>query len=159
GLLMRSWFRPTPRPAEDVDLVAVSRFPVEEAARRFTEVFSDDAIADGGCFDTDEGRAEGIWVNATTPGGRVFATGLAEGLEIDFHVDVTFGPPPRPAAVFGALPTACGTAARVWVCRPEAIAGHKVQALWYCGALGWRPKDLNDLRLLTRVPMDDAALR
>jgi hypothetical protein len=35
-----------------------------------------------------------------------------------------------------------------------------VQALWHLGMQGWRPKDLNDLRLLLlRLPMDAPALR
>ena len=91
---------------------------------------------------------------------RVFACGTVGGDEADFQVDITFGPPPRPAPVFGELPTACGEAARVWMCRPEAVVGQKMQALWHLGMLGWRPKDLNDLRLLLdRVPMDAAELR
>jgi hypothetical protein len=46
------------------------------------------------------------------------------------------------------------------MCRPESVVGHKVQALWHLGMLGWRPKDLNDLRLLLeRIPMDSTSLR
>ena len=46
------------------------------------------------------------------------------------------------------------------MCRPESVVGQKMQALWHLGMLGWRPKDLNDLRLLlARVPMDAADLR
>jgi nucleotidyltransferase AbiEii toxin of type IV toxin-antitoxin system len=85
---------------------------------------------------------------------------VAGGTEADFHVDITFGPPPRPDPVFGELPTASGEVARVWLCRPEAVAGHKMQALWHRGMLGWRPKDLDDLRLLlARCPMVAADLR
>jgi hypothetical protein len=48
---------------------------------------------------------------------------------------------------------------RLWTCRPESIVGQKLQALWHLGKLGWRPKDLDDLRLLLdRMPMDDALL-
>jgi hypothetical protein len=48
----------------------------------------------------------------------------------------------------------------LWVCRPETIVGQKVQALRHLGMLSWRPKDLNDLRLLLgRVSVDDADLR
>jgi hypothetical protein len=160
GMLMRHWFRPAPRPAEDLDLVATFPFAVEEAARRFRPVLADTAVDDGVIFDTEGVRFEGIWLGTGTPGVRVFTTGVADGVEIDFHVDITFGPPPRPAAVFGELPTASGEPARVWMCRPEAVAGHKVQALWHRGLLGWRPKDLDDLRLLlARVPMDAADLR
>jgi Nucleotidyl transferase AbiEii toxin, Type IV TA system len=160
GMLMRLWFRPLPRPAEDLDLVATFPFGVEEAAHRFLPVLADETVADGVALDAERARFEGIWLETGTPGVRVFASGMAGGTEADFHVDITFGPSPRPAPVFGAIPTACGEAARVWLCRPEAVAGHKMQALWHRGMLGWRPKDLNDLRLLlTRVPMDDADLR
>jgi hypothetical protein len=111
-------------------------------------------------FDSEAVRGEGIWLDSGNPGVRVFASGTAGGAEADFHVDVTFGPPPRPAPVLAAIPTAYGAVARVWACRPESVAGHKVQALWHRGMLGWRPKDLDDLRLLlARVPMDAADLR
>jgi len=159
GLLMRHWFRPVRRPADDVDLIATFPFDVEEAARRFLPVLADAAVADGVTFDPDRTRVASIRLNTDTPGVRVFATGTARGDETDFNVDVTFGPIPRPAPVLGDIPMACGEVARLWVCRPEAIAGQKVQALRFRSALGWRPKDLNDLRLLTRLPMDRAELR
>jgi hypothetical protein len=159
GMLMRHWFRPVVRPAEDLDLVATFPFDLEEAARRFLPVLAEGA-SDGVAFDPDRVRFEGIWLETGTPGVRVFASGTAGGVEADFHVDLTFGPPPRPAPVFGEIPTACGEAARVWMCRPEAVAGHKMQALYHRSMLGWRPKDLNDLRLLlARTPMDDDDLR
>jgi hypothetical protein len=159
GLLLRHWFRPLARPAEDLDLVAAFPFGVEEAARRFLAALS--ATADDGVtYDADRVRAEGIWPESGSPGVRVFASGAAGGAEAEFHIDLTFGPPPRPAPVVAELPTACGESARVWMCRPEAVAGHKAQALWQRGMLGWRAKDLNDLRLLlARVPMDAADLR
>jgi hypothetical protein len=48
--------------------------------------------------------------------------------------------------------------ARLWMCRPETIAGRKLHALMHVGMLHWRPKDLNDLRLLlSRVPPPFAA--
>jgi hypothetical protein len=160
GMLLRHWFRPTRRAAEDLDLVATFPFSVAEAARRFLPVLADGAVADGVAIDAGRARVEGIWLDTGNPGVRVFASGVVDGAEADFHVDLTFGPPPRPAPVFGAIPTASGEPARVWVCRPEAVAGHKVQALWHRGLVGWRPKDLDDLRLLlARVPMDDAELR
>jgi hypothetical protein len=159
GMLMRHWFRPLPRPVGDLDLVATFPHAVEEAARRFLPLLADSTVGDSAAFDTDRVRFEGIWLETGSPGVRVFVSGVFGGVEDDFNVDLTFGPPPRPAPVLGELPTACGEAARVWMCRPEAVSGHKVQALWHRGMLGWRPKDLNDLRLLVaRVPMDDADL-
>jgi hypothetical protein len=160
GMLMRHWFRPIPRPAEDLDLVATFPFDVEETAARFLPILADTAVADGVVFDIERGRVEAIHLDTGNPGVRVFASGTLHGAEIDFHVDVTFGPPPRPAPVFGAIPTTCDEAAWVWMCRPETIVGQKVQALRHLGMLSWRAKDLNDLRLLlARVSMDDAALR
>lgn len=159
GLLMRHWFRPAPRAADDVDLVATFPFDVEVATRRFLPVF-DEPVEDSVTFDPDRTRVTGIRLDTGTPGIRVFATGTANGIEIDFNVDVTFGPHPRPAPVLGELPTASGAIARLWMCRPESVAAQKIQALWHRGMLAWRPKDLNDLRqLLARVPMDVGDLR
>jgi hypothetical protein len=161
GLLLRHWFRPLPRPAEDLDLIADFPFSVEDTARRVLPALADGAVADGSAFDPDGVRCEGIWLDSCNPGVRVFASGTAGvgGVEADFHIDVTFGPPPRPAPVLATLPTACGDPVRVRACRPEAVAGHKVQALWHRGLLGWRPKDLHDLRLLlARVPTDPGDL-
>jgi hypothetical protein len=156
GMLMRSWFRPVLRTAEDLDLVAIGPFAVEEVTRRFLPVLADGGVPDGVTIDAERVRVEAIFLDTGSPGVRVFASGEAGGDEADFHVDITFGPPPRPAIVFGEIPTACGESARVWMCRPETIVGQKIQALRHLGMLSWRPKDLNDLRLLlTRVPMDD----
>jgi hypothetical protein len=159
GMLLRHWFRPMPRPALDLDLVAPSPLTVAEAARRYLPLFAEPA-GDGVAFDTDRVHVEAIWQHTDNPGVRVQACGtLGEG-EADFQVDITGGPPPRPAPVLGEFPTGCGQTARVWMCRPESVVGQKTQALWHLGMLGWRPKDLNDLRLLlARVPMDGAGLR
>ncbi len=159
GLLLRHWFRPLPRPALDLDLVATCPFGVEEAVRGILPILAD-RVPDGVIFDLDRTRIEGICLETGIPGVRVHTAGHFGGTEIDFNVDVTAGPTPRPAPVFTEIPTAFGEPACVWACRPEAVVGQKVQALRHLGRLGWRPKDLNDLRLLlARVPMDDADLR
>ena len=160
GMLLRHWFRPLPRPAGDLDLVAPSPLTTEEAAHRYLPLFADAAVNDGVAFDADRLQVEGIWLHTDNPGVRIYACGTLGEDEANFQVDITGGPPPRPAPVFGELSTACGHPARVWMCRPESIVGQKTQALWHLGMLGWRPKDLNDLHLLlTRVPMDEADLR
>jgi len=159
GMLMRHWFRPVPRPAGDLDLVSTAPFGVEEATRLFLPLFAE-AGTDGASYDADRVRAVAICLDTGIPGVRVFATGSAGGDEAEFHVDVTVSPPPRPAPVFGELPTACGEPARVWMCRPESIVGQKMQALAHLGMLCWRPKDLDDLRLLlARVPIDAGEAR
>jgi hypothetical protein len=160
GVLLRHWFRPVPRPADDLDLVATFPFDVDEAARRVLPALADGAVDDGVSFDAESARVQGMFLDTGSPGVRVFCSGTFGGVEDDFHVDLTFGPSPRPAPVFDAIPTACGAVARLWVCRPEAVAAQKVQALRHLGMLSWRQKDLNDLRLLlARVPMDGADLR
>lgn len=159
GMLLRHWFRPTPRPALDLDLVAPAPLTVADVARCYLPLFADTVIGDGVVFDTDRLRAEAIWQHTVHPGVRVHACGVVGEDEGDIQVDLTGGPPPRPAAILGELPTACGQPVRLWLCRPEAIVGQKLQALWHHGMLRWRPKDLNDLRLLLeRLPMDPAAL-
>src|SRR5260370_22113799 len=67
GLLLRHWFRPVPRAAEDLDLVATFPFDVEEAARRFLPVLADWGVADGAAFDADRVRFEGLWLDTGTP--------------------------------------------------------------------------------------------
>src|SRR5262245_48994993 len=160
GMLLRHWFRPILRPAYDLDLVALSPLSVEEAAGRYLPLFTDAAVTDGVAFDADRLQIQGIWQHTDNPGVRVHVCGALGEDEAEFQVDITGGPPPRPAPVFGELPTACGQPARVWVCRPESVVGQKIQAMWHLGMFGWRPKDLNDLRLLLgRLPLDDALLR
>src|SRR5262249_11417459 len=151
------WFRPTPRPALDLDLLAHSPLAVTDATR-FLPMFAD-VVADGVTFDVEGVVVGGIWLQADHPGIRMHVSGADAGDRDGIHVDGAGGPPPRPAAVMSELPTTTGTV-RLWTCRPESIVGQKVQALWHLGKLGWRPKDLDDLRLLLdRMPMDDAALR
>jgi hypothetical protein len=157
GMLLRHWFRPTPRRAMDLDLVAPAPLTPDDA-RPYLPLFHDAAVADGVTFDADALRVEGIWRHTDHPGVRVHVLGSFAGVESDFHVDITGGPAPRPPSVFGELPTSCGQPARVWLCRPECVAGQKLQALWHMGLHRWRPKDLDDLRvLLQRLPLDRAA--
>jgi hypothetical protein len=160
GMLMRLWFRPLARPAADLDLVSASPFGVEETARRFAPLLADRGVDDGVTFDTERFRAEGIWLNTDFPGVRLFACGEVDGVEDEFSVDVTFGEPLVPGPQRGEYPMrGGGLTARLWMCRPETITGRKLHALRQMGMLHWRPKDLNDLRLLLgRVPMDPADL-
>ena len=129
GMLLRHWFRPIPRPAGDLDFVATFLYDVEETVRRFVPILRDEAVADGVVFDAERARFEAIFLDTGSPGVRVFASGMAGGDEADFHVDFTFRPFPRPAPMFGEIGTACGAAARVWICRPETMVGQKMQAL------------------------------
>jgi hypothetical protein len=160
GMLLRHWFRPLSRPAADLDLVSTGAFSVEETARRFVPLLADRGVDDGVIFDPERYRVEGIWTHTDFPGVRLFAEGEVDGVEDDFSVDVTFGEPLIPKPEVAEYPMqCCGLTARLWVCRPETITGRKLHALMHMGMLHWRPKDLNDLRLLLgRVPMNLAEL-
>ncbi len=160
GMLMRHWFRPIPRPANDLDLVCTASFSVEETGRQFRRLLADRNVDDGVSFDTERFRVEGIWLQTNFPGVRLFAAGEVEGEVDEFAVDVTFGEPMVPPPKLDDYPTIGGSrSARIWMCRPETITGRKLHALLQMGMLRWRPKDLNDLRLLLDcVPMDDADL-
>ncbi len=76
-MLLRHWFRPMPRTALDLDLVAPSPLTVEEATRRYLPLFADTAVADGVTFDADRLHVEGIWRHTDNPGVRVHACGTA----------------------------------------------------------------------------------
>lgn len=90
---------------------------------------------------------------------RLFACGSVDGSEDDFTIDVTFGEPLVPPPELHEYPLECGHSAALWMCRPETIVGRKLHALTQMGPLHWRPKDLNDLRLLLgQVPLDFTAL-
>jgi len=159
GMLLRNWFRPVPRPTPDLDLVAPSP-AAAEAARGSLSLFTDETIQDGVAFDGGHIQVERIWVHTENPGLRIHVCGRVAGREHHVKVDITGGPPSRPGPILGELPTALGRSARIWMCRPEAVAGQKVQALCHLGMLSWRPKDLDDLRLLfDRVPINPESLK
>jgi hypothetical protein len=160
GMLLNLWFRPLVRPAADLDLVATFPFNVEDTARGFAALLGDRGVDDGVTFDAERFRVEGIWLTTKSPGVRLFAAGEVDGIEDDFSVDVTFGEPLIPRPELGDYPMlGCQRTARIWMCRPETIVGRKLHALMHMGMQHWRPKDLNDLRLLLgQVPMNAAAL-
>jgi hypothetical protein len=149
GMLLRQWFRPLPRPAQDVDLVGPG--PLRRAdAERFLPLFADETVDDGVRFDGEGLRVVCIWEQTAHPGLRFQVTGQWGEGEADIQVDITGGPAVYPAAEWGELPTACGQVARLRMCAPEHIVGQKIQALVHMSIFRWRPKDLLDLWLLLR---------
>jgi hypothetical protein len=159
GMLLRHWFKPLARAAGDLDLAATDPHDVSETARRLVPLLADRGVADGVVFDAERFRVDGIWPGTAFPGVRMFGTGTVDGVRDRFSLDVTFGEELVPTPVWGDYLTASGAVARLRMCRPETIAGRKLHALKHLGALHWRPKDLNDLRLLLRrVPMNPDVL-
>ena len=155
GMLLRHWFRPIPRTAADLDLVATFPFHIEKTGERFFPVLTDNSVNDGVLFNRDRYRVEGIWLNTNFPGVRIYVCGETEGEEVEFSIDVTFNEPLIPEPVLAEYRAEhSGQTAQLWMCRPETILGRKLHALKHMGKLHWRPKDLNDIRLLLqRVPM------
>ena len=153
GMLLRHWFRPLPRFAGDLDLAATFPFDVEETERRLGALLTAPNIGDGIVFDSRR-RVRGIWLNTDFPGVRMHAAGRIGPNSHVFSVDVTFGeelfPPPEQAPYV----LSSGDSFPLWMCRPETIVGRKLHALWRMGVRHWRPKDLDDLRLL----LDAAAM-
>jgi hypothetical protein len=159
GMLLRHWFHPLIRVAGDLDLAATGPFDVRETGRRLVPLLADRGVADGVVFDEERVRVDGIWTDTEFPGVRMFGAGTVDGVADGFSLDVTFGEQLVPEPVACEYPTLAGPVAQVRVCRPETIVGRKLHALKQMGALRWRPKDLNDLRLLlVRVPMNPEAL-
>lgn len=157
GMLMRLWFRPLDRPAGDLDLTTALPFDVNETSRRLVPLLADRGIKDGVRFDATRVRVEGIWLDTAFPGVRMFAAGAVDGVEDSFSVDVTFGETLVPEPAVADYPTSGGAhVAQLRMCRPETIAGRKLHALMHMGALHWRPKDLNDLRLILGMMPTDA---
>jgi hypothetical protein len=149
GMLLRQWFRPLPRPAQDVDLVGPG--PLRRAdAERFLPLFADETVNDGVRFDVEGMRVASIWEQTAHPGLRFQVMGQWGEGEADIQVDITGGPAVHPPAEWGELPTACGQVLRLRMCAPEHIIGQKIQALVHMNVYRWRPKDLLDLWLLLR---------
>lgn len=148
GMLTRAWIDPWPRPTRDLDFVGDFPFGVEETARRFAPVLTD-SLDDGVCIDPCRFDVRGIWLETRFPGARL---GLWAGLgEADqpVSVDVGFGDPLVPAAVWLDYPALVpAPTARLRGCRPETQVGWKLHGLAEMG-FGWRPKDLADLWLIT----------
>jgi hypothetical protein len=159
GMLMRLWFRPLDRPSGDIDLAATFPFDAKETARRLVPLLADRGVDDGVVFDAERVRVEGIWLDTPFPGVRMFAAGTVDGIEDEFSLDVTFSEQLVPEPTTGDYLTSSSCVARLRMCRPETIVGRKLHALMHMGALHWRAKDLNDVRLLLkRVLLDSDAL-
>src|SRR5436190_21354666 len=84
GMLLRHWFRPTPRPALDLDLVAHSPLALSDA-KRFLPMFAD-IVADGVKFDVEGIAAHGIWLQSDHPGiARLLDEGNEQADTQDAH--------------------------------------------------------------------------
>jgi hypothetical protein len=158
GLLTRAWVAPWPRPTRDLDFLGDFPFSIEETTRRFAPALTL-GVEDGVRIDPDRFAAQGIWTDTPFPGVRLTLwLGLGEA-DQPLSVDVGFGDPLVPGAVWLDYPALLPEPpTRVRACRPETQAAWKLHGLAEMGT-AWRPKDLADLWLIvTRVPLEAAAL-
>jgi hypothetical protein len=158
GLLTRALVGAKLRSTRDLDFVGDFPFDVDEVAHRFAPVVTD-AVDDGIRFDPNRFTARGIWMNTSFPGVRLDLWADPGTTAQAVSVDIGFGDPLVPAAVWLDYPTLLPEApVRLRVCRPETLLAWKMHGLAEMGT-GWRPKDLADLWLIgNHVPLESAAL-
>lgn len=147
GMLVRQWFPDARRPALDLDLVCRLPFREGDLRERVMAVLAERGVADGVAFRPDRVRFRTLWAGTPAPGLRLTALGTVDGEAAELRVDVTCGLDPQPGPERGLFRAERGSVA-VWTSRPEAIAARKLQVIAGLGRERWRPKDLNDVRML-----------
>jgi hypothetical protein len=159
GLRTRMLVAPATRPTQDADFLALFDRDLDETARRVAEVLRA-VVGDGVTFDPEAVRGSVIWEETQWAGVRLFVHARGEGVDRDLQIDVGFGDPVVPAPEWADYPTLLpGPPARVLTCRAETLTGWKLHGLFEHGLRRWRPKDLQDLLLLTtHAPLDMDAL-
>lgn len=156
GMLVRQWFPSLARAALDLDLACLLPFDVEDVSRRLREVIGDSTVSDGVFFHPDRHRFDPIWLETAHPGLRMIALGRADGTLAEIQVDVTFGLPLRPERRLFQVERGSGP---LLTAPPESIVGRKLQVIVGRGPRHWRPKDLNDIRLvLSSIPLSERTL-
>jgi hypothetical protein len=157
GMRVRQLFPSLGRPALDLDLVC--SLPFELASLRDTlQAILTEPVSDGIRFDPERLRLLPIWQDTPAPGLRVSALGEVDGQPAELRADVTFGLRPWPEPGWEEFVGERGRA-RLRMCKPESIVGRKLQVIAGLGQPYWRPKDLNDVRLmLGQLPLQPHVL-
>lgn len=150
SLLTRHWC--PERRANDVDHLVAGSFDADRAIAEARSLLSapDDTFA----FDEARASFEIIWAETPFPGLRILAPTRGESPPL--QVDLGYG---DPLAVEPIEVTLAEVGAPLRGVRPETLYGWKTHGLVEFGRGRWRPKDLYDLWLLERVPMDEGAVR
>jgi hypothetical protein len=151
SMLTRAWVAPHPRMAEDLDFVGTFPHDVAETARRFRPIL-DIPSDDGVSLDPESFRVQGIWLKTAFPGVRLFLTAGFGCADRQLQIDVGFNDPLVPPACRLDYPALLSESPlRLWAVRPETAVAWKLHGLAEMGPLGWRPKDLYDLSLITET--------
>jgi hypothetical protein len=153
GVLLRHLSARVPRPADDLDLLALDRrdLPARRAqVEGLLRLPVDDGVAFGGC------SAEEIWADTPAPGVRFAIAAAVDGEPVGLQLDVGAGDPLVPPPRWLELPGP--GAPRVLACAPETLFGWKVHGLYERGLGRWRAKDLHDAWLLAELGLDPAVV-
>ena len=143
GVLARWWCLPYPRPADDVDFLALYDFDQPR---------TDGLIAGLGIAQASP--TEVIWAETDSPGLRYQ---LRIGAEV-IQVDIGFGDPLTDPPRWWDCPTDSGPA-RLQVVRPSTGLAWKLHGLFEFEDGHWRSKDLHDIVLfLQHADLDRARL-
>ena len=144
GLLSQWWSQPYPRPADDVDFLAL--YPFDQARS--------DRLIDALPGVVRAADTEVIWEETASPGLRYQLR--AHGAQV--QVDLGFGDPLDPPPVWWTYPSLEAPQPRLQVIRPETGAAWKLHGLFEELERHWRSKDLHDLWLILHHATLDPAL-
>ncbi|WP_315791273.1 nucleotidyl transferase AbiEii/AbiGii toxin family protein [Fischerella sp. JS2] len=160
GMLTRIWVPSGRRIAVDVDFLGLYPFDIENTQQKFQDILAAKNLADGVVFHLESLQTRGIWLNTEFPGVRVNIDAAVVDYQQNIQIDVGFGDPLVPPAMWIDYPTLLPEkAVRLQAVRPETMVGWKLHGLVEQGAKRWRPKDLYDLMLLsTQVVLNEASL-
>ncbi len=152
SMITRCWAAPFPRIANDLDFLGTFPHSIEDTAHRLLRALDtnrDDDVQ----FDLTRCMAKGIWENSAFPGVRMTLFAIVCGEPHATTVDIGFGDPLVPHAEIVEYPLVAGGRCPVWAVHRATMIGWKLHGLCEWGPVRWRPKDLLDLWLLTRTPL------
>lgn len=146
--IARLWVRPFPRSANDLDFLGTFDGSVAETQHRFRDIVLRDAD-DGIRFDDRRLLAKAIWADSAFPGVRVSLSADVCGETQSTTVDIGFRDPLVPPAEIVHYSLLAGDIVPIWAVHPATLIAWKLHGLAEWGRMGWRPKDVLDLVLLT----------
>jgi hypothetical protein len=152
GVLTQHYVGAERRPTRDLDFLGLFPRDLTDTQDRLEAILAVDE-SDGITPHLDTLAGEVIWQETAFPGLRYRLDASVSGEVLSLQIDVGFGDPLVPPAVWIDYPP------RVQAASPELLAAWKLDGLLDHGAKRWQAKDLYDLHLLTtRCQLDRAGL-
>jgi Nucleotidyl transferase AbiEii toxin, Type IV TA system len=152
GVLTQHYVGAERRPTRDLDFLGLFPRDPTDTRDRIEDILSV-AEPDGITLHLDTLVGEVIWQETPFPGLRYRLDAEASGEALPLQIDVGFGDPLVPPAVWIDYPP------RVLAASPELLVAWKLDGLLDHGAKRWQAKDVYDLHLLTtQCQLDPAAL-